>query len=416
MKKLLQTILCTTMLFILSITFINIGQASAKEFKDVPKKHPNYAAIQEMEKKGFISGYPDGKFRPNEPISRKHVASLLDKALKLPKASKKLIYKDVPLNLPYYQPIMNLTQAGIVSGGLNQKFNPNAPITRIQMAKILDLAFRFRLDEWTGGFHDMYMDHWGFVHANALLANGVAYGNNGKFHPNRPVTRAHYAEFLSRALEVGVTPVESGTVSREQVLDLLNRMPAEVEGVMIRGFLADKKFSEIRSQLLPYATARFTDIQMKPDYKYVCFECDTSFFPYYISELSVRLNYSQSSKDTLIVNTILLDSDGPVSGGVFVDYIFKKETEKWKIHDMTYTRIGKRNFELTQDEVKQILIRNYSYYKPVYIQFISQSEARSRDEKSGEMYTYNKYRFDVQSSYGRSTVEVRSDNGYYERY
>ncbi|PIC82814.1 S-layer homology domain-containing protein [Sporosarcina sp. P1] len=176
LKKLLQNILCTTMLFILSITFINIGQASAKEFKDVPKKHPNYAAIQEMEKKGFISGYPDGKFRPNEPISRKHVASLLDKALKLPKASKKLIYKDVPLNHPYYQPIMNLTQAGIVSGGLNQKFNPNAPVTRIQMAKILDLAFRFRLEERPGGFHDLYMDHWGFVHAHVLLANGRSNG------------------------------------------------------------------------------------------------------------------------------------------------------------------------------------------------------------------------------------------------
>ncbi|PID25258.1 hypothetical protein CSV60_06455 [Sporosarcina sp. P7] len=369
-----------------------------------------------MEKKGFISGYPDGKFRPNEPISRKHVAALLDQALKLSKASKKLIYKDVPLSHPYYQPIMNLTQAGIVSGGLNQKFNPNAPVTRIQMAKILDLAFRFRFDEQPGGFHDLDIEHWGFIHAHALLANGVAKGEKDNFYPNRPVTRAHYAEFLSRALKVGITPVEIGTVSKGQVLDLIHRTPVEVEGVMIRGMLANKKFSEIRSQLLPYATARFADVQMKPDYQYVCSECDTSFFPFYVSELSFRLHFSQPSNDTLTIHTILLDSDGPVSGGFFVDYIFKKESGKWKIHDLKYTRIGKRNFELTKDEAEQILIRDYSYYKPVYARFISQSEARGRDEKSGEMYTYKEYRFDIQSSYGLSTVVVRSDNGYYERY
>lgn len=416
MKKLLQTFLCTTILFILSIAFINIGQVSAKEFKDVPKKHPNYAAIQEMEKKGFISGYPDGKFRPNEPISRKHVATLLDQALKLPKASKKLIYKDVPLNHPYYQPIMNLTQAGIVSGGLNQKFNPNAPVTRIQMAKILDLAFRFRLDERPGSFQDLYMDHWGFVHAHALLSNGVANGDKGNFHPNRSVTRAHYAEFLSRALEVGITPVETGKVSEEQVLDLLFRTPAEVEGVMIRGSLANKMFSGIRSQLLPYATARFTDVQMKPDYRYVCFECDTSFFPHYVSELWIRLDYSQPSKDTLYINTILLDSPGPVSGGNFVDYIFKKESGKWKMHDVKYTKIGNQNFNLTIDEAKLILLYGQTLHEPAYIniEFVSESEATSRDGESGELYTYKKYQFTIQTNVGYDTVVVDSDSGYYE--
>ncbi|PID23223.1 hypothetical protein CSV61_01885 [Sporosarcina sp. P3] len=416
MKKLLQTLLWTAMLFVLSIVFVNSGQASAKEFKDVPKKHPNYAAIQEMEKKGLISGYPDGTFRPNDPISRKHVATLLDQALKLPKAGKKLIYKDVPLSHPYYQPIMNLTQAGIVSGGANQKFNPDAPITRIQMAKILDLAFGFRLTDRPGGFHDLYLDHWGFVHAHVLLENGIAKGDDGIFMPNKRVTRAHYAEFLSRSLKVGVTPVETEKVSKAQVLNLLYRTPAEVEGVMIRGFLANKKFSEIRSQLLPYATARFADIQMKRDYPYVCFACDTSFFPYYVSELSVRLQYSQPSKDKLVVNTILLDSPGPVSGGAFVDYIFKKESGKWKIHDLKYTGIGKRNFELTQDEVKQILRYDYSYQDPAYItiHFVSESTATGTDQKSGEKYTYTKYKFTVQTDQGRDTVVVNSDSGYYE--
>ena len=415
MKKLLQTFLWTAMLFVLSIAFIDTGQASAKEFKDVPKKHPNYAAIQEMEKKGYINGYPDGTFKPNEPISRKHVATLLDQALKLHTASKKLIYKDVPLNHMYYQPIMNLTQAGIVSGGLDKKFNPNSPVTRIQMAKILDVAFGFRMDERPGSFNDLYIDHWGFVHAAALKQNGVTYGDRGNFYPNRSVTRAHYAEFLSRALAVGVTPPETGTVSKAQALNLMYRAPAEVEGVMIRGMLANKKFTAIRSQLLPYATTRFTDVQMKPDYPYVCFACDTSFFPYYGVEFALRFDYSQPSKDTLLVNTILLDSAGPVSGGAFTNYMFKKESGKWKMHDVKYTGIGKRNFELTKNEVEQILLHDFSYHESPYVnvKFISESTATGKDEESGETYTYKRYKYTVQTSDGTETLIVNSDSGYY---
>ena len=414
MKKVWQTLGWTAMLFVLSVMFIHTGQASAKEFKDVKKNHPNYAAIQEMEKKGLINGYPDGTFRPNEPISRKHVATLLDQALKLPTASKKLIYKDVPLSHPYYQPIMNLTQAGIVGGAGNQKFNPNASVTRVQMAKMLDLAFNFQFSDRPGGFHDMYIDHWGFVHAHALLENGVSKGDKGNFHPNRPVTRAHYAEFLNRSLKVAATP-GSGTVDKAQVLNLLYRTPAEVEGVMIRGMLEKKKFSQIRSQLLPYATARFTDVQMKPDYPYVCFACDTSFFPYYGSELSIRLDYSQPSKDTLLVNTILVNSPGPVSGGGFVDYIFKKESGKWKIHDFKYTGVGKRNFELTKAEVEKILRYEFSYdpSSNVTVQFVSESTATGKDPKTGEAYTYKKYKFNVQNRDGRNTIVVDSDSGYY---
>lgn len=52
------------------------------------------------------------------------------------------------------------------------------------------------------------------------------------------------------------------------------------------------------------------------------------------------------TKDTLYFNTILVDSPGLVSGGTFVDYLFKKESGKWKMHDVKYTKIGKLNFEL----------------------------------------------------------------------
>ncbi|EGQ26796.1 hypothetical protein HMPREF9372_1187 [Sporosarcina newyorkensis 2681] len=156
MKKIVSIFSLTTLLLLASFILVGTNQASAKEFKDVPKSHPNYEAIQAMQKAGYIGGYPDGTFRPSENISRKHVAQLLEKAVKLPAlTSSKVIYKDVPKNHPYYTPIMKLSQAGIV-GGSNGKFNPNSTITRIQMAKVLDLAFDLYMGPNQRPFEDVY--------------------------------------------------------------------------------------------------------------------------------------------------------------------------------------------------------------------------------------------------------------------
>lgn len=410
MKNLLRIVFGSALLFIMSFSF-QTGQAAAKEFKDVPKKHPNYTAIQEMQQKGYITGYPDGTFRPNEPISRKHVAQLLDKALKLPAAKKQLIYKDVPLNHPYYQPIMNLTKAGIV-GGSNQKFNPEASVTRVQLAKMLDVGFKLNIGDEFAGFYDVPYDHWGYLHVSALAANGVASDRVEKFYPTKPVTRAHYAEFLSRALHVKSDTSTAEKVSKEKALDLTRRLSFQIEGITVKGKELEKRFSQIRSSLLPYATQRFTDVVLKADYPYVCYACDVSFFPYDVP--TIRLHTEQPDKNTLKVQTLLRDSNGPVGGGFFIHYIFKNENGIWKMHDLRYERIGKKNFELTVKEAEQLLRFDYGYgNKYVSVKFTSEKQASAFDEVTGEKYFYKQYTFIVETENDYDTVVFRTNDGYY---
>lgn len=51
-------------------------------FSDVPKSHPQYEHIESLAKLGIIQGYPDGTFRPSEPITRAHVCKIVDLAMK----------------------------------------------------------------------------------------------------------------------------------------------------------------------------------------------------------------------------------------------------------------------------------------------------------------------------------------------
>ena len=412
MKKIVHVLLWTALLLTVSFVFIQSNEASAKEFNDVPKTHPNYTAIQEMQQAGYINGYPDGNFLPNEPVSRKHVASLLDQVLKLPKpATDKLVFVDVQKNHPYYKPIMKLYNEGIVSGGLDGEFNPNASITRIQMAKMLDIGFDFNMMK-SSQFEDLNMFHWGYLHASALYSNGVTKGDFGNFHPNQSVTRAHYAEFLHRAMKVE-NPAKNHIVKKEQALNMVNRLPHTLEMIRIQGKKDNKTYSQIRPNILPYATERFTDGLLKADYPNVYAVGDSFLFPHMTIELDIRFTYNQLDATTLKVHTILLNTPGPMSGGGFVNYMFKNESGMWKVHDYTYSAIGKKNFELTKDEAKRIVENFYSYDDATTytVTYKSTASVTAKDPVTKEAYQFNQYKFAVNTLIGSETVTVNSSDG-----
>lgn len=170
-------------------------------FKDVAKNHWAYDAIHEMRDQGIIYGYPDGTFRPSENITRKHVAALLDRALPLEPVRKAKEFKDVPKSHPYHDVIQKVQMAGIIDGDEKGNFNPEAPLTRVQMAKILDLAFGLEVKA-EYDFPDVPETHWGNKHVRALYSNGITMGDGGYYKPNDPVTRAHYAAFLQRLMNL----------------------------------------------------------------------------------------------------------------------------------------------------------------------------------------------------------------------
>ncbi|MCG3088243.1 S-layer homology domain-containing protein [Sporosarcina cyprini] len=403
--------------FFLSITMIlssgtvSTKQASA-EFKDIPNNHPSYSVILEMKKAGFISGYPDGTFRPNDTISRKHVALLLDKALQLPDPTgSKSVYKDVPKNHPYYKPIMKMSEAGIMSG-TGGKFNPDELITRIQLAKVLDLAFSFEASSYQA-FDDVPESHWGYKHANALHENRVVDGVKGKFEPNEPVTREYYVTTLQRAIAAQKTREQRGSTGEGE--DLTRQLSSSIEWILIEGVSQKKSFEEIRPELLKHATQEFTDRTLKEYYPYACNECDTTLFPFPTNLTSDRFEVTQPSANLLSVKTIELGN--ALSGGGFITYQLKKEDGTWKMDSYTYKMAGKQNFQLSAEEAKTILEQNYrAAYQNVAVKFKSTAKETGKDIVTGETFTYDLYLFEVKADEVEELVSFHSYNGMYDYY
>jgi hypothetical protein len=127
---------------------------AAVVFTDLPSTDPFYPAVQFLARRGFVSGYADGTFRPFDHIIRGHLAKLVDLVSGGPGAIPPgtQTFADVPSTHAFYKYIEDLAGRGVVSGyscggpgepcDAQQRpyFRPYANVTRGQAAKTVALA------------------------------------------------------------------------------------------------------------------------------------------------------------------------------------------------------------------------------------------------------------------------------------
>ncbi|MCM3709052.1 NEAT domain-containing protein [Sporosarcina luteola] len=90
----------------------------------------------------------------------------------------------------------------IVRGKSPETFAPNDKVTRAQFALIIARALGLEKQEFQGTFSDLTKDMEGFVfEVEAANRAGVIQGDAGKFNPNAAITRQQMAAMIIRAIE-----------------------------------------------------------------------------------------------------------------------------------------------------------------------------------------------------------------------
>ncbi len=138
-------------------------------------------------------------------MSRAEIANILVDELGLKKTSEQSAFSDISSSHSYFDAILAVTDAGIFSGDNNGKFNPDDSLTRAQLAKVLVGAFNLESSTETGTtFHDVTEDHWAAEYIETLyfynITNGYADGN---FGVNDYVTENQFKKFLKSAATEG---------------------------------------------------------------------------------------------------------------------------------------------------------------------------------------------------------------------
>lgn len=112
------------------------GTLPQTQFPDVK---PGYAAgfIQWSYNKGIVNGETDGKFHPNEDITRSQVAFLISRAYQLPEGTCNHDFSDVSPKSRAFNAIESLCSAHIVKGYSNNIFGPQKNISRAEFSAVL---------------------------------------------------------------------------------------------------------------------------------------------------------------------------------------------------------------------------------------------------------------------------------------
>ncbi|WP_442596771.1 S-layer homology domain-containing protein [Neobacillus sp. D3-1R] len=182
------------------------------EFSDVPKDKPYASAVYELAERNIIGGYKDGTFKPGAFITRGQAAAIITKLLNLDtKNVKDPEFKDVSPKLWSYKAIAVVAEKGIFRGYGDGRFGPNDKITRAQMASILIKAFGFHYYSYSYGvtpFKDIekLASHQDSVYT--LYKLGITSGTSPTtFSPNNPITRAQAAVLITKTEKVRAATV-----------------------------------------------------------------------------------------------------------------------------------------------------------------------------------------------------------------
>ncbi|WP_131934996.1 S-layer homology domain-containing protein [Bacillus thuringiensis] len=197
------TIMGTSLLGAGAFTAKAADNTDSLKFNDVPANHWSTKAIYDLANRKVVAGYGNNVFGFGDNVTRGQVARMIYAYVKPADAdaSFKNPFNDIKGHM-FEKEILVLAKEGLVAGYGEGKFGPDDILTREQMAQVLTNAFKFKATKTTS-FTDIDKNSWALKAISALEENGVTIGTGGKLYsPYAHVTREQYSQFLFNSINV----------------------------------------------------------------------------------------------------------------------------------------------------------------------------------------------------------------------
>ena len=150
----------------------------------------------------FVTGYPNGTFKPKKAMTRAEVSSVI---ARIANGNKPVAgytsFKDVDDSQWFAASVGFMEKRGFISGYQDGSFKPHQSITRAEFARIL--AAYAGLEPTEGNsFTDVKKNHWAKGYIGAVGQAGLMTGNGkGRFNPSAKITRQEVCAALNKALD-----------------------------------------------------------------------------------------------------------------------------------------------------------------------------------------------------------------------
>ncbi len=190
----------TTILAII-ILLIGLSQTSfATTFSDLSNNHPDTKAISDLANRGILNGYPDGSFKPNQALNRAELTKIVIESIKA-KPTSANCFPDVNQQSWYSGYVCQAKEMGLVSGYPDGKFRPEQTINRAEALKIIALSqnWSYQAEDKKISFSDVPQSEWYKKFADYVATHNLSnFGTN--LNPSLQVTRGQFSQIYYRIL------------------------------------------------------------------------------------------------------------------------------------------------------------------------------------------------------------------------
>ena len=178
-------------------------------FRDVSRGDWFYYDVRYVCENGLMNGTSKNLFSPSSAVTRGMLVTILYRLENEPRCFGGVTFPDVAPGAYYEKAVIWASQNSIVSGYTDGTFRPDAPVTREQLASILYRYTRYRgLDVSAGETADLS----GYADVRAIsdyalpamrwaCGTGFLQGANGKLNPSGLAARSQLAAMLHRYLK-----------------------------------------------------------------------------------------------------------------------------------------------------------------------------------------------------------------------
>ena len=193
-KKLISTVLLGSILMTPIYSYAN------PNLKDI-SGHWAKKEINQFISSGYVNGYEDGTFRPDNSITRAEFVKLVNKYFGF-NNKEDIKFSDININDWYYNDICIASKAGYINGYEDKTFKPNKTITREEVSKIL-ISIKNKQDNVYDKLNK-YPDknkvsNWAKPYVEGAIEQGYLQGDDlGLLNPTNNITRAESITILSR--------------------------------------------------------------------------------------------------------------------------------------------------------------------------------------------------------------------------
>jgi len=204
--------------------------------------------IQSWLDNSYVSGYPNGSFKPEGSVTRAEFVKMVNGLFGYTETYD-ISFTDVKKNDWYYQEVQKAFKAGYIAGVSKTRFAPNEKLTREQAAVIISKIMRLDKNSSSAKiFKDSNtISSWAKDYVGSAYEAKMIKGyNDNSFKPKYPIKRAEAIVALDRSIKIELadliidkadTTVENKIINNLHITKEVGNGEVTLKNVTIKGEL-----------------------------------------------------------------------------------------------------------------------------------------------------------------------------------